>query len=95
MGTYYAYEIRYLLATIEAVSAEAWTEIEREYSPSSMVRSLTALTDRYRTESERVPRELPCRTYSYGDDASETLDFSRVRLAAPRMCSSTAAIGRS
>ncbi|WP_194903575.1 alpha/beta hydrolase [Catenulispora rubra] len=57
------------------MSAEAWTEREREYSPSSMVRSLTELTDRYRTESERVRREVPYRTYSYGRHASETLDF--------------------
>lgn len=57
------------------MSAETWTEREREYSPSSMVRSLTELTDRYRTESERVRSEVPCRTYPYGNHASETLDF--------------------
>ena len=73
----------YGLANIKIMPAEAWSELEREYSPSSMVRSLTELTDRYRTESERVRRETPRRTYAYGDDASETLDFFAAEAGSP------------
>lgn len=56
------------------MSAEVWTDLEREYSPSSMVTSLSALTDRYRFDSERVRRLFPPRTYAFGAHPDETLD---------------------
>ena len=51
-----------------------WTELEREYSPSSMVEDLDGLIAKYRIESAAARSVVAPTTYSYGHGPAQTLD---------------------
>ncbi len=54
--------------------SEQWSVLEREYSPSSRVESLSSLIDDYRLKSLEARSERPPICHSYGDLPCETLD---------------------
>lgn len=53
---------------------QQWSDLEREYSPSSCVEDLDGLLTAYRVDSERARAAHPPATYAYGDLPRERLD---------------------
>ncbi|GCD88068.1 alpha/beta hydrolase [Nocardioides sp. LS1] len=55
--------------------SNAWTALEREYSPSSMVEDLDALEAEYASMSASVRAQTPPTTHRFGDREDEVLDL--------------------